>query len=166
MKLRVSIDGDMSPFEWTQQGDQVRFRLGGNEERFGSMIEVEPGIYSVLLEGHSYEVKVVPGAHGVLYVDIGARHLAIDVIDPRRCSGGVRRSRRDGPENLAAPMPGRVVRVLAAVGDDVRAGEGLIVVEAMKMQNEMKSPKDGKLIQLSAREGDTVAAGQVLAVVE
>ncbi len=166
MRLNVAIDGNPSPFEWTYEGDSVRFRLADGEELSGSLIEAEPGIYSILLRGHSYEVKVVPAGNGAVYVDIGARHLAVEIIDPRRGATGTRGSRRDGPQNLAAPMPGRIVRVLAAEGDTVHAGHGLIVVEAMKMQNEMKSPKDGKLIKLNAREGDTVAAGDILAIIE
>lgn len=166
MKLNVAIDGAVLPFEWFEDGDQVRFRLDGNEEHRGSLVEVEPGIYSVLLGDRSFEVKVVTGAQGCLYVDVGRRHLAVGVIDPRLSPTGARGTRRDGPQHLLAPMPGRIVRLLAAEGDDVRAGQGLIVVEAMKMQNEMKSPKDGKLIKVNVSEGDTVAAGDILAIVD
>ena len=63
-------------------------------------------------------------------------------------------------------MPGRVVRVLAKVGDLVEAHQGIVVIEAMKMQNELKSPKAGKVVQLRAEPGDTVVAGDVLAVIE
>jgi biotin carboxyl carrier protein len=62
-------------------------------------------------------------------------------------------------------MPGKVVRVLVAVGDEVAAGQGLLVVEAMKMQNEMKAPRPGKVLSLSAAEGSTVTAGEVLATI-
>ena len=68
--------------------------------------------------------------------------------------------------NIAAPMPGKVVRLLVAEGDAVEAGQGLLVVEAMKMQNEMKAPKPGTVVSLTAREGATVAAGEVLAAIE
>ncbi|MCX6625003.1 MAG: biotin/lipoyl-binding protein [Acidobacteria bacterium] len=165
MKLSVGIDGNISPFEWSAEGDSVRFRLGDAASHAASLVEVEPGIYSVLLNGASYEAKVVPAGPGSVYVDIGARHLAIEIIDPRRAHGNTRGRRGDGPENLSAPMPGRIVRVLASEGDAVHAGQGLIVIEAMKMQNEMKSPKDGKLIALQAVEGATVAAGDILAVI-
>jgi biotin carboxyl carrier protein len=63
-------------------------------------------------------------------------------------------------------MPGKVVRVLAAVGDSVEAGQGILVVEAMKMQNELKAPRAGRVVSVSAKEGDTVAAGEVMAEVE
>jgi biotin carboxyl carrier protein len=72
----------------------------------------------------------------------------------------------DGPKAVKAPMPGRVVRVLVAAGDEVAAQQGLIVIEAMKMQNELKSPKAGRIIRVAAQEGETVQSGQVLIVVE
>jgi biotin carboxyl carrier protein len=62
-------------------------------------------------------------------------------------------------------MPGKIVRVLAAVGDMVEAGQGVVVVEAMKMQNEMKAPRAGRVVTLSAREGASVSAGEVLATI-
>ena len=71
-----------------------------------------------------------------------------------------------GRQNIAAMMPGKVVRVLVAMGDAVEAGEGLVVVEAMKMQNEMKSPKAGRVIEVRTRPEATVAAGEVLVVIE
>ena len=67
---------------------------------------------------------------------------------------------------FTAPMPGKVVRVLVAVGAVVEKGQGLIVVEAMKMQNEMKSPKDGVVIVVKTSEGATVSAGEILVVIE
>jgi biotin carboxyl carrier protein len=63
-------------------------------------------------------------------------------------------------------MPGKVVRLLCAVGDEVAANQGVLVVEAMKMQNEVQSPKAGRVIEIRVREGQTVNAGEVLAVVE
>jgi len=84
---------------------------------------------------------------------------------------GIRSNRRaktsgDGPVEVRAQMPGKVIKVLVAPGDTVEAGQGLVVVEAMKMQNEMKAPKGGKVARLHAREGATVIAGEPLVVVE
>ena len=70
-----------------------------------------------------------------------------------------------GVQTVTAPMPGKVVRVLARPGDEVAAGQGLLVVEAMKMQNEMKTPRAGKVLSMPAKEGATVAAGEVLATI-
>ncbi len=91
----------------------------------------------------------------------------MEVTDPR-----VWRGRRhgalevEGRQQVTAPMPGKVVRVLVSEGDAVEAGQGLLVVEAMKMQNEIRSPKNGKVEKLLAREGLAVNAGDVLAWVE
>lgn len=71
-----------------------------------------------------------------------------------------------GPTVIKTQMPGRVIRVLKKTGDSVRKGEGIIIVEAMKMQNEIKSPRDGTVVQCTLKEGDGVAAGQILAEIE
>ncbi len=71
-----------------------------------------------------------------------------------------------GPRAVRAPMPGRVVRVLAAEGDEVAEQQGVVVLEAMKMQNEMRSPKAGRIRRVAVQVGDTVAAGDLLALVE
>ena len=126
---------------------------------------VEPGVYSVLMNGHSYEARIEQTAGGMV-VFIEGHRFEIEVRDPRR---GPERAGRPGVEGRAqviAPMPGKIVRLLAAAGDTVAAGQGLLVVEAMKMQNEMKAPKAGRVASLAAREGATVAAGEVLAVIE
>jgi biotin carboxyl carrier protein len=72
----------------------------------------------------------------------------------------------EGRQTLTAPMPGRIVRVLVKAGDEVREGQGLVVVEAMKMENEMKSPKGGKVVEVLVSEGQTVEGNAKLCVVE
>jgi pyruvate carboxylase subunit B len=71
-----------------------------------------------------------------------------------------------GPASVQSPMPGKVVKVLVAVGDEVKAGQGVVVVEAMKMENELKAPKDGKVKAISVKEGQPVEAGQTLATLD
>jgi biotin carboxyl carrier protein len=129
------------------------------------VVEVEPGVYSALAGGRSYEIQVKDGVDGGADVYVNGVHYAVKVRDPRRARrrGGHQRA---GRQNVAAPMPGRVVRLLAAAGDQVQAGQGIAVVEAMKMQNEIKSPKSGTVVEVKAAPGETVGAGQTLAVVE
>jgi biotin carboxyl carrier protein len=98
---------------------------------------------------------------------VGSTRFGVVVRDPRSL-----RSRRDGagdekgPKKVIAPMSGRVVRLLASEGAEVEAGQGIVVVEAMKMQNEIKSPKKGVVQKLMATTGANVNAGDVLAIVE
>ena len=123
---------------------------------------LEPGVMSLLIEGRQYQC-VLDGA-GVV---IGGRRYGFEVQDPRSLQG--RRGTgagTEGPRPVKAPMPGRVVRVLVEAGDEVEEGQGVVVIEAMKMQNELKSPKAGRVIRVGAVVGDTVGSGDVLVVVE
>ena len=87
------------------------------------------------------------------------------IVDRKRRRASADRG-LEGKQQVVAPMPGKVVRILRSVGDKVAAGHGVVVVEAMKMQNEIKSPKEGLVVEIRVREGATVSANQVLAVVE
>ena len=107
-----------------------------------------------------------PGVGGGLVVQTAGEEFPVEVLDPRAWRGkhsGVLEA--EGRRQILAPMPGKVVRVLVKQGDAVEAGQGLVVVEAMKMQNEIRSPKSGKIERLSVTEGQAVNAGEVLAVV-
>jgi len=123
---------------------------------------LQPGVMSLLVEGRQY--RCVLDGDGVV---IGGRRFAFEVEDPRSLQG--RRGAgagTEGPRAVKAPMPGRVVRVLVAAGDEVAEGQGIVVIEAMKMQNELKSPKAGRVARIAVAVDDTVGAGDVLAIVE
>jgi acetyl/propionyl-CoA carboxylase alpha subunit len=123
---------------------------------------LEPGVMSLLIAGRQYRCVLDGDA-----VVIGGRRFGFAVEDPRSLQG--RRGAgagAEGPRPVKAPMPGRVVRLLVAVGDTVDEGQGVVVIEAMKMQNELKSPKAGKVVKVGAAVGDTVGSGDVLVVVE
>jgi biotin carboxyl carrier protein len=127
--------------------------------------QVEPGVYSILANGRSYEARVEQAERGVA-VFIDGHRFEIEIHDPRRWRRQTRGREIAGRLNVVAPMPGKIVRVLVAAGDTVAAGQGLLVVEAMKMQNEVKAPKAGRVVSIAAREGATAAAGDVLAIIE
>ena len=166
MKLRAQInESEPSELVFTRSGDTYSFRFGDVPERTASVQAVELGIYSVIVEGRSYDVKIVPG-QGTWFVDIRGRHLAVRVEDPRDASAGPGAVASLGLQKIAAQMPGKVLRVLVSPGDPVEAGQGLVVVEAMKMQNELKAPRSGRIATVLTREGATVAAGEVLATLE
>jgi len=128
------------------------------------LAEVEPGVYSALAGGRSYELRIahVNGAHTV---DVAGRRLIVDATDPHRRPPH-RRAGHEGRLELTAAMPGKVIRVLARAGDVVDAGQGLVVVEAMKMQNEVKTPRAGRVAAVRVIVGATVAAGDVLITIE
>jgi biotin carboxyl carrier protein len=127
-------------------------------------VRISSNSYSMLIGGRSIEVAVEK-THAGLLVRAGGREFQIEIIDPRswrRARGGG--IELEGRQQLVAPMPGKIVRVLVKAGEQVTAGQGLLVIEAMKMQNEVRSPKSGTVEKLAA-EGQTVNAGEVLAVV-
>jgi biotin carboxyl carrier protein len=124
------------------------------------------GVISLLLDGDSYELKQ-GFAGGTRYIAVRGRRYEVEVRDP--CSLRSRRKAagaENGPHKLLASMPGKVVRVLTGEGSTVEAGQGVMVVEAMKMQNELKSPKNGIVKKICVAEGAAVNAGDTLAIVE
>lgn len=129
------------------------------------VVEIEPGLYSILDGTRSLEARVMRN-HAGFVVDLNGRAIPVQLEDPRELRQGGRHHGRAGRADISAPMPGKLVRVLVAVGDVVEEGQGLVVVEAMKMQNEMKAPKDGTVVAVAAKEGASVAAGQVLVTLE
>ena len=131
----------------------------------------EPEKDSYLLKYNKaiYEVYVLPGesGDGLTRVKLGSDEFEILLSDPKRLRGsGSVAAGNAGIVELKTAMPGKVVRILLSEGSEAKQGDGVIVVEAMKMQNEMKSPKDGVVKEIRFSEGDTVNAGDVLAVIE
>lgn len=123
---------------------------------------LQPGVLSLLIEGRQY--RCVLDGSGVW---IGGKRFEFEVEDPRSLQG--RRNagaNTEGPRAVKAPMPGRVIRVLVESGDEVAEGQGVVVIEAMKMQNELKSPKAGRVSRVAVAVGDTVGSGDVLVVIE
>ncbi len=152
------------PVEFTRDGNHLRIAF---RERIieGDAVEVAAGTYSVLIGGRAFEVRVAPAPNG-LRVYAGAREFSINIADPR-VWGGRRGGAQEaeGRQEVLAPMPGKIVRVLVKQGDKVEAGQGLCVVEAMKMQNEIRSPKTGTVERLQVSEGQAVNSGESLAIV-
>jgi biotin carboxyl carrier protein len=133
-------------------------------ERLDQVREVEPGVYSVLLDGESFEVRASAAPEG-LRLELEGRRLTAEVRDPRDRSRRSASTLGTGRQNIAAPMPGKVIRVLVHEGDAVEIGQGLVVVEAMKMQNEMKALRAGHVVEVRVRDGNTVGAGDTLVVI-
>ncbi len=150
MKWQILVDG--RPVDITK-------------EQLDAARQVEPGVYSLLIDGRSIEVRVLPEAQGTTVL-AGGRRFAVEVRNPRNASRGARASLGGGRQKIVAPMPGKVIRVLVKKGDAVEPGQGLVVVEAMKMQNEMKASHPGHVTEVRVHDGDTVGAGETLVVLE
>jgi biotin carboxyl carrier protein len=166
MKLTLEINGRSEEIEIQQGAPECRFQVGTDAVR-EALVEIsEPGVYAVLLDGRSYDVYVEPAPGGGLAVDLNGHHFEIAVRDPRAWSRNAAGHSGSAVQSILSPMPGKVVRVLVAAGDEVVMGQAIVVVEAMKMQNELKANRAGKVLALPAKEGATVAAGELLATIE
>jgi len=167
---------------------KLKAQLSGHEHEIS--MDFESGIVYADLDSRRYEIEVRELADGrYLLVDgsriyrcrveakrdsqgsfevvVHGRARDITIIDPKRLRGTHSASAHHaGAAEIVSTMPGKIVRVLVEVGALVEAGTGIVVVEAMKMQNEMKSPKAGVVVSINAETGATVNAGDVLAVIE
>jgi|SRR6266567_1849796 len=173
MRCEITVGDRMYQIEITPVANGPRVkpatgwscRLNGRESVV-DVVQIGPNTVSLLLEGKSVEVRrEFSGERQQIFLNGSPYEVA--VRDPRSLRSRKRTgSTGDGPQKLVASMPGKVMRILAREGDEVSAGQGIIVVEAMKMQNEIRSSKAGTLKKLLAREGLNVNAGEVLAIVE
>jgi len=166
VRYEVLLGGKTRVVELAQQDGAWKITLDGNVLD-ANAVEVAPNTFSVLLNGESHQVRIAPRSDGSLTLHVGLAEYHAEVADPRSWRG--RRhgaAEAEGRQQIAAPMPGKVIRVLVKQGDTVDAGQGLLVVEAMKMQNEIRSPKSGKVEKLFVTEGQAVNAGEVLLCVE
>jgi acetyl/propionyl-CoA carboxylase alpha subunit len=139
---------------------------GGASAGTASVMEVMPGVFSVLEDNTSFLIRLSPGLDETLDVSWGTTRFSIALGDLRDQAPRKKSSSEAGPQELRALMPGKVVKILVTEGERVSAGQGVIMVEAMKMQNEMKSPKDGVVSRISTSDGATVAAGATLLIIE
>lgn len=166
MKYEVVINGAVRKVEFALPGEDTSFLTFSIDDRevCADAARISHSAYSILIGGRSLEVRVEEKSDQLL-VRTAGREFRVEIFDPRSWrrgkGGGIK---LEGRQQLIAPMPGKIVRVLAEPGEQVTAGQGLLVIEAMKMQNEVRSPKSGTVEKL-AKEGQTVNAGEVLAIV-
>ncbi|HZE81797.1 MAG TPA: biotin/lipoyl-containing protein [Candidatus Polarisedimenticolia bacterium] len=165
MIYEVTLGEKTYRVELTRAGEQWKCRLDGRELPV-DIVYGQNGVLSLLLGGKSYEVKQeTVGAE--MHVVVGHERFNASVRDPRSFRSRSRvGAAEQGVMKIKAPMPGKVVRVLAGVGTQVELGQSVIVIEAMKMQNELKAPKNGVVKKINVAEGAAVDAGQALAEVE
>jgi len=165
MVYDVIVGGKPHRLELEKAGAGWKCRLDGKEVHVDAVMP-RRDVLSLLIDGDAFEVKREQTATD-LHMWVGSTRFAVELRDPRslRARKGAALDEK-GPRKILAPMPGRVVRVLVAEQAEVEAGQGIVVVEAMKMQNEIKSPKKGIVKKIGAMAGTAVNAGDVLAIVE
>lgn len=168
MKVWIEVAGERREIRLDVDADGLYRATVDGEEREIHAEVLRPGILSLLISGRAYRVvgeETVEAEDSAVHV--GRERFSYRMEDPRSLRSRRRASEHgEGPLTLKASMPGRVVRLVAAEGEAVSAGQGVLVVEAMKMQNEVKSPKEGVVVKLLVAQGETVGAGQDLAVIE
>ncbi len=169
MKIRQRVNGQQLGTVWSHQDGVIHFSSSREGEdaaeataRVADVIEVEPGVYSVLIDNRSYQLRLEHTHYGT-FVQAGPWRIQLEA-ESRGSTRGPQSG--GGPAKILSAMPGRVVRVLVSEQQAVEPGEGLFVLEAMKMQNEIPAPRAGVVHGLSVKEGDVVAAGIVLCRVE
>jgi biotin carboxyl carrier protein len=170
MKFEVQLEGASGikkrVVELERDGEGYRISVDGHPVD-ASAVVAGPNTLSILLNGLSFEVHISPDSQGKLKLQNGPHEFVAQVQDPRAWRGRKQGAlEAEGRQQIVAPMPGKVIRILVKAGDAVRAGQGLVVIEAMKMQNELRSTKSGKVERVIAKEGQTVSAGEVLAWVD
>lgn len=168
MKLTAETENGSLPIEFRRQDGRVSAVIDGREYDL-EVSEPEPGVFLFKHEGRIFEASAIrdPAARSAFAVSLKGREHNVSIVDPKRLRGsGSGDSQADGFAEIKTAMPGKVVHVLAAEGDAVEKGDGIVVVEAMKMQNELKSPITGTVKTVTAIEGATVSAGEVLATIE
>jgi biotin carboxyl carrier protein len=167
MNYDILINGASRSVAFTEPRDEtsrMTADIGGRSVQ-ADAVKISPSRYSILLGGRSLEVTVEETKEGLLLY-LAGREFQVEITDSRSW-----RSRRggsielEGRQQVAAPMPGKIVSVLVTPGQKVEAGQGLLVIEAMKMQNEIRSPKSGVVERLLAKEGQAVGAGEIVAIV-
>ena len=167
MKFHASIGDEVIDIDVRREGERVSGVVDGR--KYELSLQQTARSYVLSFEGAIFDCRVdgQPRSGETVDVSVGTERFAVTFSDPKRLRGSAEAAGvGDGAARIVAPMPGKVVRVLVEVGAQIEAGAGVVVVEAMKMQNEMKSPKAGTVSAVNVEVGATVNGGDVLAVIE
>lgn len=164
MNLKARIGDRLHKLTITRRDGAFAVEVDGVEHLVDAH-KLEGDFYSMIFEGRSYEVSVETG-HSVYRVRHGAAEQVVTLADPSREGREVLRGQGHESEAVTAVMPGRVARVLVAEGQSVEEGEGLVVLEAMKMENEIASPRAGRIKAIEVAPGQAVESGARLVVLE
>ena len=168
MSYEVKINNRISTIELlSREGTKFNFLIDKTYYEL-DIAEVEKGVYSILHENRSFNVELVEGRNSKSYmVNTLYETFDVDIIDAE-AKYLMNRKKDDGEDanTISSPMPGKVVKILFKEGDEVKAGETVIVVSAMKMESEYKVKQDRKIKRILVKEGDTVNSDQAMVIIE
>lgn len=165
-EYKIIIDGVEETVAIKPEGDELVVTLQNTTHRFESVVTKAP-VYAFRVDGpHTLEAEVNFNKDKA-FINVGHVPYQVEIFDPRKrlASEAVAGGAAAGSAIIEAPMPGKVVEVKVKVGDAVTSGQAIVVVEAMKMQNELASPIDGVVKEIKVSAGDTVESGKVLVLV-
>jgi biotin carboxyl carrier protein len=167
MKLTVNDQGQQNQVEIERNGGTLKATVEGRHYEIEAVRLVDGG-WLLTHAGRVFDTRVVfaDGNPELAQITVGSRQYQFKVRDPRRLAARGSAGTADGAAQLISLMPGKVVGILVQIGEEVTTGQAILVVEAMKMQNELKSPRAGVVRELRAAVGATVNSGDVLAVIE
>lgn len=168
MKLKAIVGGREEELLLKLEDGRVLAEIGERVYHL-DVRETEPQSFLFFLNTNVHECRVSAraGSKDTFDVSVHGHSYEVTIVDPKRLRSGQNSDRHHhGVAEIVAQMPGKVVRVQIEAGATVERGAGVLVVEAMKMQNEMKSPREGVVVSINVKPGDTVNAGDVLAVIE
>jgi len=166
-RYRASLEGIEHELEIAElTARSYRVKLAGVEHDL-DVCRVGPTSFSILVGDRCFDLDVVRD-HDELIVASRGGAIRVTLVDAARRAQPVRAGHgsETGPAEVKAMMPGRIVNVLVQAGDEVIHHQGLVVVEAMKMENELKSPKAGKVVEVRVSPGQTVEKGELLVIIE
>ena len=169
MHYEIEVGRRLRQVRVTRTGDGFAVTIDGRAF-YVDAVRVDAYTLSLLVDRMcSHEVVVAPettsSTSSQSMVHVGVTPIVVNLNGRRRGRGTEQPGAGSGPQRIVAPMAGKIVRVPVAAGDRVRAGQGLVVVEAMKMENELRAVRDGTVADIHAREGMSVDAGALLVVI-
>ena len=165
MKYTAIVQGQNVEIELNRKPHGViEAEIGGRKYTLQGKA-VEPGVYWINQDNQSIEAGVSKSGDDYI-VSLLGRRIPVEILDTRNALRRAAQHGQDGVAQIRAPMPGKVVKLLVAEGSEVEPNQGIVVLEAMKMQNEIKSPKKGVVKKIGVKEGAAVNSGDMLATVE
>ena len=165
MKIEARLRDRKTEMHLAREGGQYRGRIG-EREFSAEILDEGKGALTVLTGGRTFEVTYWREGHA-LHLDLGEGTMDVEILDPLRPQGARSEEREQGGrQEIRAAMPGKVVAVKILPGGDVLEGQGVVVVEAMKMENEVLSPRAGRVTTMEVSPGQTVEKGALLFSIE